>query len=135
MIGSDKIPYHLWPESATILGSLGLLEGALKYGRANWRESGVKISIYIDALRRHANAYFECEDADPDSGLDHRAHMLACIAILIDAEANGKLVDDRQYNPTNGYRKWIDRMTSHVKRLKDKYKDKTPKHWTIQDQK
>jgi hypothetical protein len=133
IIGSDKIPYHLWPETATILGSLGLLDGALKYGRSNWRECGVKISIYVDALRRHTDAFFEGEDIDPDSGIPHYAHMLACLAILVDADANGKLVDDRQYNPTNGYRKFIDKMTAHVKRMKQKYHDKHPKHYTIAD--
>jgi hypothetical protein len=135
IIGSDKVPYHLWPEVASILGALGLLDGALKYGRANWREAGVKASIYYDALRRHANAWFEGEDIDPDSGLPHFAHMLACIAILVDADANGKLVDDRQYNPTNGYRKAIDLLTAHVKRIKAVHAAKHPKHYTIADTK
>lgn len=134
IIGSDKIPFHLWPETASILGSLGLLEGALKYGRANWREAGVRASIYYDALRRHMNAWFEGEDADPDSGLPHEAHMLACIAIIIDAKAAGKFVDDRQYRG-RGYRAFIDKMTAHVKRIKAKYADRAPKHWTIQDNK
>jgi hypothetical protein len=133
IIGSDKIPYHLWPEVASILGALGLLDGALKYGRTNWREAGVKCSIYYDALRRHANAWFEGEDIDPDSGLPHFAHMLACIAILVDADANGKLVDDRQYNPMNGYRRFIDKMTEHVKRIKLVHANKHPKHYTIAD--
>lgn len=134
-IGSDKIPYHLWPESATILGALGLLDGMLKYGRANWREAGVKFTIYYDALRRHVNALAEGEDYDPDSGLPHESHALACLAILVDAKANGKLIDDRQYNPTNGYRRWIERWTPFVKKLKDRHKDKNPKHWTIADHK
>jgi hypothetical protein len=41
-IGAHKIPFHLWPESASALGSLGMLDGMLKYGRANWRVSGVR---------------------------------------------------------------------------------------------
>src|SRR5436309_1036894 len=94
-IGSDKLPYHLWPETATILGALGLLDGALKYGRTNWRAAGVKASIYYDATRRHMTAWFEGEDIDPDSGLHHFAHALASIAILADAMAAGRLNDDR----------------------------------------
>ena len=39
-IGSQKLPLHLWPTTATAMGCLGLLDGALKYGRANWRVSG-----------------------------------------------------------------------------------------------
>lgn len=135
MIGSDKIPYHLWPETATIMGSLGLLDGALKYGRGNWREAGVKASIYVDALRRHTDAWFECEDTDPDSQLHHFCHMLACMGILADAYANDTLIDDRQFNPKNGYRRFIDKMTEHVKRLKGVHASKTPKHYTIADNK
>src|ERR1035437_197649 len=89
MIGSNKLPFHLWPETATAMGCLGLLDGMLKYGRTNWRVAGVKSSIYYDALRRHANAMFEGEDIDRDSGLPHFCHALACIAILVDAKAAG----------------------------------------------
>lgn len=131
IIGSDKLPLHLWPETATILGSLGLLDGLLKYGRGNFREIGVRSSIYYDAARRHLNAWFEGEDADPDSGLPHLGHALACIAILIDAGAAGKLNDDRQY--PGGYRKLVTEMTPHVARLKEMHKDKAPKHYTIAD--
>jgi hypothetical protein len=51
-IGSSKLPLHLWPETATLLGSLGLLDGMLKYGRAIFRAIGVRASIYYDACRR-----------------------------------------------------------------------------------
>ena len=131
IIGSDKLPFHLWPETATALGCLGLLDGALKYGRSNWRVAGVRTSIYVDAARRHCNAYFEGEDVDPESGLDHRAHALACLAIVVDAEAAGKLVDDRQIK--GGYRSWVDRLTPHVARLKAKYLGRSPRHYTIAD--
>ncbi len=131
IIGSNKLPLHLWPETATVLGCLGLLDGALKYGRSNFRAIGVKASIYVDALKRHTNAYFEGQDDDPDSGLPHLAHILACAAILIDAKALNVLNDDRQY--PGGYMKLVEEMTPHVARLKEKHKDKSPKHYTIQD--
>lgn len=130
-IGSDKLPLHLWPETATVLGAVALLEGALKYGRNNWRESGVRASIYVDALRRHMNAWAEGEDCAPDSEIPHLGHALACIAILVDAQAAGVLTDDRQY--PGGYSGLVEEMTPHVPRLKAKYADKDPKHWTIQD--
>lgn len=131
MIGSDKLPLHLWPETATIYGCLGLLEGMLKYGRSNWRKAGVRASIYADALKRHVNAYFEGEDDATDSGLPHLAHALACIAILIDAKAAGKLVDDRMVE--GGYLGLVESMTPHVARLKAKYADRSPRHYTIAD--
>jgi hypothetical protein len=131
VIGTDKLPLHLWPETATAMGCLGLLEGALKYGRSNWRESGVRYSIYVDALRRHVNALFEGEDLDPDSGLPHLSHALACLAIVVDAQAAGNLVDDRQY--PGGYRKLVEELTPFVVQTKERHKDKNPKHYTIAD--
>jgi hypothetical protein len=129
MIGSDKIPFHLWPETATILGSLGLLDGTLKYGRSNFRAAGVKASTYYDAARRHLNKWFEGEDLDPDSGLPHMAHVLASIAILVDADAAGVLNDDRMYR--GGYVNLINKMTPHVARLKTLHQKKNPVHFTI----
>lgn len=133
IIGSDKLPFHLWPETATILGSLALEDGALKYGRSNFRAIGVKASIYYDAARRHLNAWFEGQDTDPDSGLPHLAHLLACVAILVDAGAHDQLNDDRQFSKNSGYLKLLAVMTPHVKRLKEKHADKSPKHYTIGD--
>lgn len=132
-IGSDKLPIHLWPETATILGSLGLLDGMLKYGRANFREIGVRATIYVDACRRHLTAWFEGEDTDPDSGLPHLAHALACLAIMVDAQAAGKLNDDRQV--AGGYRALVTQLTPHVSRLKALHSGKSPKHYTIADSK
>ncbi|WP_296125425.1 dATP/dGTP diphosphohydrolase domain-containing protein [Pseudomonas sp. Ga0074129] len=131
-IGSQKLPLHLWPTTATAMGCLGLMDGALKYGRANWRVSGVRASIYFDAASRHLNAWFEGEAVDPDSGLPHLSHALACLAILVDAEAAGVLVDDRQV--PGGYRSLIDALTQHVPRLQDVHADREPKHFTIADQ-
>jgi hypothetical protein len=130
-IGGDKIPYHLWPETATILGCLAMLEGALKYGRANWRPGGVKLSIYYDAARRHWNKIMEGEWIDPDSGIPHIGHALACAAIVADAHANGKI--DMDCNYPGGYVKLIEEMTPHVKRMKEKYADRNPHHWTSKD--
>lgn len=133
LIGSDKLPLHLWPGTASMMGCLGLLDGMLKYGRSNWREAGVRYSIYVDALDRHVKALFEGEDNDPDSGLPHEAHALACLAIIVDAKAAGKLVDDRMY--PGGHRALVDELTPHVARLKEKHADKNPKHYTIEDTK
>ena len=131
MIGSDKLPMHLWPTTATALGCLGFLDGALKYGRANFRAVGVRSSIYYDALRRHLDAWWEGEDIDPDSGLDHFAHILACAAIIVEARAAGNLNDDRAF-PT-GYRAMVASLTPHVARLKQKHADKSPKHYTLRE--
>lgn len=133
-IGSDKLPLHLWPEVATIHGTLALLDGALKYGRANWRHDGARASIYYDAARRHLDKWFEVSTTDPDSGLHHLAHALASIAIIVDAEVQGVLVDDRQFvNGKDTFEAFVAEQTSHVKRLKAAYADRKPKHWTVKD--
>lgn len=132
LIGSDKLPLHLWPTTASALGALALLDGAMKYGRSNWRHAGVRPSIYVDAAQRHLLAWFEGEDNDPDSGLPHLGHALACLAILVDAQAAGKMNDDRQ--TAGGHRALLDSLTPHVARVKARYADReAPKHYTIED--
>ena len=131
-IGADKLPLHLWPETATVFGALALLDGALKYGRSNWRHAGVRSSIYHDACRRHMTAWFEGQDDDPASGLPHLAHALACIAILVDAQAAGEMVDERQ--TPGGYHAMVAAAGVHVPRLKALYADRpAPRHYTIKD--
>lgn len=130
-VGSGKIPVHLWPASATVLGAMGLLDGMLKYGRMNWRPSGVRFSIYYDAIMRHTFALIEGEWLDPDSSLPHLCHILACAAIVGDAQAAGVLNDDRNY--PGGYRELVDQLTPEVERLKEKYNDRSPHHFSISD--
>lgn len=69
--------------------------GAKKYGRYNWRLHAVSATVYYDAALRHLMAWFEGEDTDPESGVSHLAHVMACMAILMDAQKNGKLKDNR----------------------------------------
>ena len=127
-IANGKIPLHLWPATATAMGAIGLLDGRFKYGNANWREAGVRASVYVSACQRHLAAWYENEDNDPDSGLPHLGHALACLAILVDAQAADKLTDDRQY--PGGYRKLIDELTPLVAMVNEKYKDKpAPRHY------
>ena len=128
VIATNKIPIHLWPTTATAMGAIGLLDGRFKYGNANWREAGVRASVYVSACQRHLAAWFEGEDQDFESGLPHLGHALACLAILVDAQAANKLTDDRQY--PGGYRKLMDELTPLVAMVNAKYADKEePKHY------
>lgn len=80
-----------------VVAELGvaMTEGALKYGPYNYRESGVRGSIYFDATLRHLFAWWEGEDIDPDSGLSHVAKAIASLAVLRDGMMQGNWTDDR----------------------------------------
>lgn len=69
--------------------------GAEKYGPWNWREHSVAATVYIDAMLRHIKAWQEIEDIDPESGVSHLGHVIACCGILLDAQRHEKLIDDR----------------------------------------
>jgi hypothetical protein len=69
--------------------------GAKKYGRYNWRLHQVSATVYYDAAWRHLSAWFDGEDRDPESGVSHLAHVMACMTILMDAEKHGMLNDNR----------------------------------------
>jgi len=130
-IGATKLPLSLVPATAIALASLAHLDGALKYGTWNWRKAGVRASIYADAAKRHIDAWFNGEETDPDSGLPHLAHALACLNIIVDAEACGKLTDDRAVRID--IRGFFNKLTSHVSRLKAVHKGRAPRHYTIAD--
>lgn len=130
VIGSGKLPLHLWPTTASAMGCIALLNGALKYGRSNWRKIGVRASVYVDACQRHLAAWFEGEESD-EEGVPHLASALACIAILVDCEACGLLKDDRQF--PGGHRDLVESLTPHVERLKRLHGSKSPQHFTIED--
>lgn len=90
-----KPPIEYVPPVQEILTSLAFRDGAAKYGPFNWRTKKVKYSVYYAAARRHLAQAYDGEDFDPISKVMHLAHASACIAILMDAGANGCLVDDR----------------------------------------
>lgn len=58
-IASTKLPLHLWPATATAMGCLGMLVGRQVYGRENFRTLGALASVYVDACKRHLDAWME----------------------------------------------------------------------------
>lgn len=69
--------------------------GAAKYGKFNWRRKVVSATVYYDAALRHLMAWYGGEALDTESGQSHLAHVMACMAILLDAECHGNLNDNR----------------------------------------
>lgn len=83
------------PPSAIIALGLAMENGRVKYGLMNWRESPVSSSVYYEAIGRHMFAWWDGENVSQDAGVHHLAHVMACCAILIDAEQCRSLIDDR----------------------------------------
>lgn len=127
----NKLPLSLCSPVATAKWSLAQFCGMLKYGAWNWRVEGVRSSVYLDAARRHIDAYVSGEEIDPIDGTDHRAAVMACMAILIDAEAAGKLTDDRP--PSVDVRAVYADAEEVMATLRKMYADRAPRHYTIDD--
>jgi hypothetical protein len=131
-IGSGKLPLDLLPESGSVFEALAMLEGGLKYGSYNYRAIGVRASIYYAACRRHLMKWWNGEWDDPNTGVPHLASARACLGIILDAMLMEKLTDDRP--PANPKLvELIDASAGDVSRLKDLFKEKRPKHYTISD--
>lgn len=94
--GIKKAPVlSVTPASAILILGQVMALGAKKYGAFNYRDKNVAASVYVDAMLRHLLAWNAGQDSDPESGVSHLGHVMACAAILIDAQAIDKLVDDR----------------------------------------
>lgn len=130
-IGSTKLPLHLVPDSLKVYAALAFCEGATKYGGFNWRIAGVRASIYKSALERHLAKWWNGEECDPATGVPHLASVIACAAIILDANLVGKLTDDRP--PRAPMARLIDDAADIVQHLQQMHKDKNPRHWTIAD--
>lgn len=129
-IGDKKVPLWLCSAVAKAHWALAQFAGMLKYGAWNWRVAGVRSSVYISALKRHIDAYESGEEYDPVDGTHHLGNIMACAAILLDARAAGKLIDDRP--PSVGIRETYTFVEEVMARLREQYKDKAPTHYTIE---
>lgn len=118
-IGIRKPPTSTIPQNVVAEIGVGMLEGALKYGRHNYRVIGVRASVYYDAAKRHLDAWWEGEDNDPDSGLSHITKAITSLVVLRDAMLCDKLTDDRPpKSDVVGHRKYL---TKIVEEILDRY--------------
>lgn len=104
--------------SAPVLAevALGMMEGALKYGRHNYRDAGIRASVYHDAAYRHLMAWWEGEDDDPNSkaGLHHVSKAIASLTVLRDAMIQNFWNDDRPPKSPAG---WMDALNAKAAKL------------------
>lgn len=100
LIGEKKVPtLSVIPSAGLVHCGRAMHNGSEKYGRMNWREHPVKASIYLDAALRHLMGWTDGEEDAADSGVHHLGHVMACCAILLDAQEAGNLIDDRVPGP------------------------------------
>lgn len=117
-LGIAKVPFSTIPAAVLAETGLAMLEGSLKYGRHNFRVSGVRGSVYYDAALRHLTSWWEGEDTDPDSGLPHVVKAIACLVVLRDSQIQGNWVDDRPPKTPEG---WVADLNEKAKALLEKY--------------
>lgn len=120
-LGIRKPPSSTLPQNVMAEVGVAMLEGALKYGRHNYRVLGVRASVYYDATRRHIDSWWEGEDIDPDSGMSHITKAISSLVVIRDAMLNGKMNDDRP--PKSDVAGDRDRLTGIVNKLLDRYKE------------
>lgn len=120
-IGTEKTPFSTIPSEVIAEVGLALLEGALKYGRHNYRAVGVRYSVYYDAALRHLTAFWEGQDIDPESGLSHVTKAIAGLTVLRDSMLQENAVDDRP--PKNKNQNWMADFNIKVKDLLKKYQN------------
>ena len=130
IIGSGKLDLGLVPDALAAAAALAFTEGAVKYGRFNWRVAGVRASIYNAALRRHLARWWNGEDCDLVTGVPHLGSIAACVGILLDADLADKLTDDRP--PPVDMAPALEQGAA-VAHLRELFATHHPHQWTIAD--
>ena len=130
-VGSRKASMRYVPVNVMLEQGLCLQEGGLKYGAHNYRDAGVRASVYYDALWRHMGAWWEGEDIDRDSALSHVAKGISTLIVLRDAMMNDMWEDDRPIKCKN--QNWVQDANDHASMLIDKFP--TPKQPFLQKNK
>lgn len=89
-----KLLWHLLPLWATRAVIQVLMHGAAKYREWNWAEGGDYSRLY-NAAMRHLTAWWDGEDLDPDSGLNHLGHAACCVLFLLELQLRDIPEDNR----------------------------------------
>lgn len=130
-VGIRKVAFSVLPWRVLYRIALGMMEGAAKYGRHNYRGVGVRASVYFDAtVARHIGPWWEGEDIDPESGEHHLDKAMTSLMVLRDSMLQGNFVDDRP--PYCGGLD-LPALNERAGVILDRHADKSPHHWTIDD--
>lgn len=93
--GDKKPPLIQLPLVAVAHASVAHYDGDLKYGWRNWRDNPVEARTYLNAAMRHLMLWNEGEEYTRDTNVNNLGAVIACCAILLDAQANNGLIDNR----------------------------------------
>lgn len=130
IVGVRKAPMSTVSGPVLAEIGVGMLEGAAKYGRHNYRIVGVRSSVYYDATMRHLLSWWEGEDIDPESGMPHVAKAITSLVVLRDAQIQGTVTDDRPPSSAEFY----SALNNRAGEIIDRHADKSPRHYTIADE-
>jgi len=128
-IGSTKPPITTVPMNVMSELGVAMMEGAIKYGKHNYRVSPVRASVYVDAAWRHLSNWWEGEDIDPDSELSHVIKAIASLTVIRDAMMQDSWYDDRPVK-AKPYTKKLQAQTDAVVK---KYPVAVPPHLEIDE--
>lgn len=98
---SNKPRYELIPFEALHEIAKVFTFGANKYGDFNYRK-GLTYNRLLGASLRHISKYIQGIDLDNESNLNHLAHAISNLMMIItfEKENKGEILDDR-YNNNN----------------------------------
>ena len=86
---SDKPMVSLFPPESILATARVLTFGAKKYSRDNWKRVPDAEQRYKDAALRHLLEYNAGNRIDVESGENHLAHAMCCLAFLLYADETG----------------------------------------------
>lgn len=98
LLAAKKCDLSVFPAIGIYHGAHAMVDGALKYGPYNWRDKAVLARVYIAAAKRHI-ARWEAGEEYALEGTHNLGNVIACCALLLDAQATGNLGDDRAKSP------------------------------------
>lgn len=132
-VGETKLPLHLVSPIVAAYQAIAHFLGNVKYGAWNYRAAGIRNSVYYAAAKRHLDAWWEGEWADPTDHTPHLANALACIGILIEGHHAGNAIDDRPPSQAKELAKIREEFEALMERIRAQYADRHPRHYTIAD--
>ena len=122
--GASKPDLSLIPPSSLAHMAMSMEEGAWKYGPYNFRETKVEARTYVAAAMRHLVDWLDGEEESLDAEVHNLGAVMACCAILLDAQENGNLIDNRPKKGRNA------RLLEELQEKKKQWKAENRKQWS-----